>query len=145
MGRFAFRCVFSRYPVFQLSTFPPLKYSKMNAPPTFESFLLFDGEKKITKEQDTKVPNASIFTINKEDHTLGNMIRCQLLKDPNVIFAGYKNPHPLEHKIILRVQTTSDYTPTEALKNAITDLMAEISLFEERFKEAVREKQDIQD
>ena len=27
----------------------------MNAPPTFESFLLFDGEKKITKEQDTKV------------------------------------------------------------------------------------------
>ncbi len=42
----------------------------MNAPPTFESFLLFD-EKKITKEQDTKVPNAAIFTINKEDHTLG--------------------------------------------------------------------------
>ena len=27
----------------------------MNAPPTFESFLLFEGEKKITKEQDTKV------------------------------------------------------------------------------------------
>ena len=47
----------------------------MNAPPTFESFLLFDGEKKITKEQDTKVPNASIFTINKEDHTIGNLIR----------------------------------------------------------------------
>ena len=47
----------------------------MNAPPTFESFLLFDGEKKITKEQDTKVPNASIFTINKEDHTVGNLIR----------------------------------------------------------------------
>ena len=37
----------------------------MNAPPTFESFILFDGEKKIEKEQDTKVPNASIFTINK--------------------------------------------------------------------------------
>ena len=47
----------------------------MNAPPTFESFLLFDGEKKITREQDTKVPNAAVFTINKEDHTLGNMIR----------------------------------------------------------------------
>merc|ERR1712110_740650 len=119
-----------------------LKYSKMNAPPTFESFLLFDGEKKITKEQDTKVPNASIFTINKEDHTLGNMIRCQLLKDPNVIFAGYKNPHPLEHKVIIRVQTTSDYTPTEALRNAISDLIAETNLFEERFRDAVKEKQD---
>jgi DNA-directed RNA polymerase II subunit RPB11 len=51
----------------------------MNAPPTFESFLLFD-EKKITKEQDTKVPNAAIFTINKEDHTLG---RTFLLKNPS--------------------------------------------------------------
>lgn len=30
---------------------------------------------RIIKELDTKVPNASIFTINKEDHTLGNMIR----------------------------------------------------------------------
>ena len=76
----------------------------MNAPPTFEPFLLFEGEKKITKEQDTKVPNASIFTISKEDHTLGNLIRCQLLKDPNVLFAGYKNPHPHENKIILRIQ-----------------------------------------
>ena len=78
----------------------------------------------------------------QEDHTLGNMIRCQLLKDPNVLFAGYKNPHPLEHKIILRVQTTSDYTPQDALRNAITDLISEISLFEERFKDAVGQKQD---
>ena len=62
------------------------------------------------------------------------MIRCQLLKDPNVLFAGYKNPHPLEHKIILRVQTTSDYTPQDALRNAITDLISELSLFKERFK-----------
>ena len=72
----------------------------------------------------------------------GNMIRCQLLKDPNVIFAGYKNPHPLEHKVIIRVQTTSDYTPTEALRNAISDLIAETNLFEERFRDAVKEKQD---
>lgn len=30
---------------------------------------------RITIEKDTKVPNAAIFTINKEDHTLGNAIR----------------------------------------------------------------------
>ncbi|XP_017773284.1 PREDICTED: DNA-directed RNA polymerase II subunit RPB11 [Nicrophorus vespilloides] len=114
----------------------------MNAPPTFESFLLYDGEKKITCEQDTKVPNAAIFTINKEDHTLGNMIRNQLLKDPNVLFAGYKLPHPLEHKFVIRIQTTSDYSPQEALMHAIRDLMAELSLFQERFSEAVKEKKD---
>jgi hypothetical protein len=30
---------------------------------------------RIIVEPDTKVPNAAIFTVNKEDHTLGNMIR----------------------------------------------------------------------
>lgn len=58
----------------------------------------------------------------------------QLLKDPNVLFAGYKLPHPLEHKFVIRIQTTSEYTPQEAMMNAITDLIAELSLFEERFK-----------
>lgn len=58
----------------------------------------------------------------------------QLLKDPNVLFAGYKVTHPLEHKIVIRVQTTSDYTPQEAFTNAITDLISELSLLEERFK-----------
>lgn len=114
----------------------------MNAPPAFESFLLFDGEKKVTVERDTKVPHAAIFTVNKEDHTLGNMIRMQLLKDPHVVFAGYKVPHPLDHKFVLRIQTTADYTPQEAIMNAITDLISELSLLEERFREAVREKQE---
>jgi len=58
----------------------------------------------------------------------------QLLKDPQVLFAGYKVPHPLEHKFVIRIQTTSDYTPHEAFMHAITDLIAELSLFEERFK-----------
>lgn len=57
-----------------------------------------------------------------------------MLKDPNVLFAGYKVPHPLEHKFVLRIQTTSDYSPQEALMHAITDLISELSLFEERFK-----------
>lgn len=47
----------------------------MNAPSAFEPFLLFDGEKKVSVEKDTKVPNAAIFTFNKEDHTLGNLLK----------------------------------------------------------------------
>lgn len=62
------------------------------------------------------------------------LCRSQLLKDPNVLFAGYKVPHPLEHKFVIRIQTTADYSPQEAFMNAITDLLAELSLFEERFK-----------
>merc|ERR1712066_430395 len=95
---------------------------------------------KITKEQDTKVPNASIFSLNKEDHTVGNLIRHQLLKDPNVLFSGYKNPSPFVNQIQIRVQTTSDYTPRDAFMNALTDLLSELSLFEERFKEGLRDR-----
>ncbi|KAM9321319.1 DNA-directed RNA polymerase II subunit RPB11 isoform 2-T2 [Gastrophryne carolinensis] len=84
----------------------------MNAPPAFESFLLFEGEKK------------------------------QLLKDPQVLFAGYKVPHPLEHKIIIRVQTTPEYSPQEAFTNAVTDLISELSLLEERFRVAIKDKQE---
>ncbi|CAH1399938.1 DNA-directed RNA polymerase II subunit RPB11 [Halyomorpha halys] len=114
----------------------------MNAPPTFESFLLYEGEQKIIVETDTKVPNAAIFTINKEDHTLGNMIRNQLLKDPQVLFAGYKLPHPLEHKFLIRIQTINTTTPQKVLEDAIKDLISELSLFEERFKEAIKEKKE---
>lgn len=70
------------------------------------------------------------------------MIRNQLLKDPKVLFAGYKLPHPLEHKFVIRIQTTSNYSPEDAYMNAITDLMSELSLFEERFKEAIKDKKD---
>lgn len=62
------------------------------------------------------------------------MIRNQLLKDPHVLFAGYKNPHPLEHKFVIRIQTTSQYSPHEAFMNAITDVISELSLIEETFK-----------
>ena len=47
----------------------------MNAPASFESFLLFEGDKKIEIEKDTKVPNAAVFKFNKEDHTLGNLLK----------------------------------------------------------------------
>ena len=34
------------------------------------------------------------------------MVRIQLHRDEDVLFAGYKQPHPLEHKVILKVQTS---------------------------------------
>ncbi|CAD5234763.1 unnamed protein product [Bursaphelenchus xylophilus] len=111
----------------------------MNAPAAFESFLLFDGEKKVVVEKDTKVPNAAIFTFNKEDHTLGNLLKNQLLKNPQVLFAGYRNPHPLEHKFVLRIQTTADNSPHNVLIEAINDLLAELSVLDERFNECIRD------
>ena len=78
----------------------------------------------------------------KPNYSYFSFCRQQLLKDPNVLFAGYKNPHPMENKVVLRIQTTSDYAPNDALMNAITDLISELSLFEERFREGLKDKQD---
>lgn len=35
-------------------------------------------------------PSTSIFTLNKEDHTLGNLLRSRLLQNRHVTFAAYK-------------------------------------------------------
>ena len=58
----------------------------------------------------------------------------QLLNDPQVLFSGYKMPHPLEHEFVLRIQTTPDYSPQEALSNALTDLISEVTGLEAKFK-----------
>ena len=83
-----------------------------NVPGRFELFLLGDGEKKVTEAADTSfgsqmlsnpgmlmnargIPSSSIFTFNKEDHTLGNLLRARLLQSPMVTFAAYRVQHPL--------------------------------------------------
>jgi DNA-directed RNA polymerase II subunit RPB11 len=97
----------------------------MNAPERSASFLLDEdtGEVKIVFAADTKVSNAGTFTMNKEDHTIGNLLRMQLLRDPSVRFAGYMIPHPLINRIDMRIQTTSStVSPVEVLSSAIEDL-----------------------
>merc|ERR1712183_112843 len=76
---------------------------------------------------DEKVPNACVFHIWLEDHTLGNSIRMELLRNEDVIFAGYKVPHPLNHMIELRVQTLPTTSPEAAVRHAISNLKFELS------------------
>ncbi|KUJ15529.1 RBP11-like subunits of RNA polymerase [Mollisia scopiformis] len=103
------------------------------APDRFELFLLGDGERKVTEESDTRTSNSSIFTFNKEDHTLANMVRAALLKDPHVIFAGYKIPHPLFAKFELRIQTNGEITPKEALVNCCKSLVGDLEVLSREF------------
>mmetsp|Transcript_1408 Transcript_1408/g.2156 ORF Transcript_1408/g.2156 Transcript_1408/m.2156 type:complete len:129 (-) Transcript_1408:164-550(-) len=100
----------------------------MNAPERALSFLLDEdnAEEKITYAADTKVSNAGTFTINKEDHTVANLVRMQLLLNPQVRFVGYITPHPLVHKVDMKIQTFSSIiAPVEVLSTAIEDLSGE--------------------
>ncbi|KAI9844302.1 MAG: DNA-directed RNA polymerase II core subunit [Thelocarpon superellum] len=108
--------------------------SKMaNAPDRFELFLLGDDEKKVVEVPETRIPDTSIFWFNKEDHTLGNMIRARLLKSPHVRFSGYKVPHPLEARFMLRCQTDGEITPREAVIQACKDLMVDLATLSAEF------------
>lgn len=75
-----------------------------------ESFLLAPKERKVEEKPDTRksicltfffwrynptdtfagTPSTSIFTFNKEDHTIGNLLRARLLQNRHVLFAAYK-------------------------------------------------------
>ncbi|POG66697.1 DNA-directed RNA polymerase [Rhizophagus irregularis DAOM 181602=DAOM 197198] len=82
---------------------------------------------------DTKVQNAATFEIFREDHTMGNVIRHKLLQEPQVIFAGYKIPHPLEHNVIIRVQTTNETKPEAMVAKALNDLITEVGYLRTKF------------
>lgn len=112
----------------------------MNAPERSAAFLLDEdnAEEKITYVSDTKVSNAGTFTFNKEDHTIGNLIRMQLLRDSCVRFAGYRIPHPLVHYVELKIQTNSStLAPLDVLYNAVEDLMEETSTLQREVTSAI--------
>lgn len=98
----------------------------MNAPDRYELFVLGEGERKVEVVDDTKVPNAATITLAKEDHTIAGALRAALVQDPNVIFAGYRVPHPLEPRVVLRVQTTDETTPVIVLQEAIRALIVQL-------------------
>lgn len=112
----------------------------MNEPERSEAFVLGEGERKVTYVVDSKMQNTGKFIIRKEDHTIGNMLRMQLLKNRDVIFAGYKVPHPLEHNLVIKVQTTSSITPIRAMQRAIMELNNDLGIVKDRFNEALRVK-----
>ncbi len=100
----------------------------------------------------TGTPNTSIFTIKKEDHTLGNLLRAHLLKTKHVTFAAYRSmlrshltwqmaaeltdyavAHPLVPEFELRVQTDGSVTPKEALKICCRKLVGDLDILSREF------------
>ena len=81
--------------------------------------------------------NLGTTVVHDEDHTLGNIVRMQLLRDKTVKFAGYRKPHPLENKIEIKAQTTNDKKPASAIQDACADLIVHLDSIEGKFKEAM--------
>ena len=88
-----------------------------------------------TRRQILISTQAGTFTINKEDHTVGNLLRMQLLRDGDTRFAGYQLPHPLEHVCHVKVETAPGRAPVEVMGGAVTDLRQEVELLDRGFRD----------
>lgn len=113
-----------------------------NLPERFELFVLGDDEPKLEYTKDTKMTNAGTFVIHKEDHTLGNLLRMQLLRDPKVLFAGYRCPHPLKSIVEVKVRTEEGYLPSDAVTQSIVDLSRELRGIEDQLRAEVDAKKN---
>ena len=102
-----------------------------NIPNPLDSILLSEKMQKIEVFRDKKIFNSAIFKIQKEDHTLGNLIQKQILKNPNVLVCGYKLVHPLEHFIILKIITNGLVPPVKVIDLALKDLYIKFSLLDD--------------
>ena len=70
------------------------------------------------------------YTFANSTPTIGNLLQKELLRDPNITFAGYNCPHPLETKMILSI-ITSGKNPKELLINAINNLVIKLDSLHE--------------
>ena len=96
----------------------------MNAPDPSLAVRIDSDTKKITSVAETKMSNACKYIIEAEDHTLGNIMRMDMLEDPKVSFVGYRVPHPLSTNIEMRVQTTdAAYPPSKAMMESCNRLI----------------------
>ncbi|WZN65379.1 subunit Rpb11 of DNA-directed RNA polymerase II [Chloropicon roscoffensis] len=110
----------------------------MNAQERYEKFVLPDDAHKVTVVKDEKVENAVAITVEREDHTIGNLIRHELHRDREYVqFAGYKVEHPLEHKVKFQVKSSMDRDPVECFKDALERLSDEMSNIEQAIKKKV--------
>mmetsp|Transcript_8945 Transcript_8945/g.7987 ORF Transcript_8945/g.7987 Transcript_8945/m.7987 type:complete len:124 (-) Transcript_8945:21-392(-) len=112
-----------------------------NAP---ERYLTWRGEEelldheRLTYQPDSKKPNTGTFILSKEDHTIGNLLRVQLLRNPSVKFAAYRMIHPLVFDCHVRVETMdSKVTPIDTFESALSDLQLETEILERQFEMAL--------
>ena len=75
------------------------------------------------------------YSIENEDHTLGNLLRWMLCKDERVELAAYSIPHPSDNRIHLRIQTSS-CPATVVLDDAMTNLIELVDYLETTWETA---------
>ena len=78
------------------------------------------------------------YTFQNEDHTLGNILRYMLMKDPHTLFCGYSIPHPSEDLMNVRLQT-KEKTTNEIMENAMNRIDEISDILSDKFQKALKD------
>ncbi|ODM96672.1 DNA-directed RNA polymerases I and III subunit RPAC2 [Orchesella cincta] len=89
-----------------------------------------------------EVETVKTFILKDEGHTMGNLLRDQIMKYPLVNFCGYSMPHPGEGVIHLRIQTVrgSGAEPAMMLKKGLEDIISMCDSVEAIFNEELEKE-----
>jgi len=90
---------------------------------------------KIIQDKEEENNNCT-YTFQNEDHTLGNILRYTLMKDPNTLFCGYSIPHPSEDIMNIRLQTKEKNT-NEVMENAMNRIDEISDILSNKFQKAL--------
>lgn len=101
---------------------------------------------KVKAEKDDGVSNCYRFTIDREDHTVGNLLTEQLLTEERVLFAGYRIHHPLDDWIYIRVDVSDAIEhPADLVKDTVKQLQDDISALRGDFERQINSWRSGQD
>ena len=100
-------------------------------------FDVYEKKEPVKYEKSSKIPDFATITINGEDHTLGNIVRQQLLRDKRVRFAGYRKPHPLYDLVEFKVQSNGEVEPWKLLEDACMNLTHHLDAVDLAFEQAL--------
>jgi DNA-directed RNA polymerase subunit L len=81
--------------------------------------------------------NSLTLTIEEETHTVGNTLKAELLRDPRVLVAAYRQPHPLTRSVEVAFQTL-DEDPNQVLQDTIDKILTNVDKFEEALENAIK-------
>ncbi|VDO78908.1 unnamed protein product, partial [Heligmosomoides polygyrus] len=95
--------------------------------------------KKLDAEGYSEDPSCLTLILREEDHTIGNSLKHILCRMKDVEFCGYNVPHPLEDKILLRLQTKEGIVAGNVLLEALGHLETVFASIREKFESNYQE------
>jgi DNA-directed RNA polymerase subunit L len=90
---------------------------------------------RVVKKTDREL----LLEIWGEDHTLGNMLAKEALRHPDVTYAAYRIPHPLQDKLELYITVKEGSDPGRVLKEVCDKLKEYLDQFYREVEEKISE------